>query len=32
VRARAALAPFARAAVDRIVAERLLPRLLSERA
>jgi glycosyltransferase involved in cell wall biosynthesis len=31
-RARAALAPFARAAVDRIVAERLLPRLLGERA
>jgi hypothetical protein len=31
-RARAALAPFARAAVDRIVAEKLLPRLLGERA
>jgi glycosyltransferase involved in cell wall biosynthesis len=31
-RARAALAPFTRAAVDRTVAERLLPRLLGERA
>jgi len=29
-RARAALAPFSRAAVDRIVAERLLPRLLGQ--
>jgi hypothetical protein len=28
MRARAALAPFARAAVDRVVAEQLLPRLL----
>jgi hypothetical protein len=28
-RARAALAPFSRAAVDRVVAEQLLPRLLS---
>jgi hypothetical protein len=31
-RARAALAPFARAAVDSIVAEQLLPRLLAEPA
>jgi Glycosyl transferases group 1 len=31
-RARAALAPFTRAAADRVVAEQLLPRLLAERA